>query len=274
MKRIVVSLLCIALLLGSLNACVIVPGSREESTTPDPTTVPTTTTAPPTTQLVTTRPPVTTPFVYTGPAVYRALLREYHEAVYNALRGNGRKRDTEVNTLVFEISYWESLNDVPPGAEMFGYAIEDINHDGVDELVIMSKNYNIVGLYAVVKNQATVVELFTNRFKCKILADGTIYIAASSGAMDNENARCILRKDALYVLDAISSQSGVKDEANGVVFHKTVEDKKKKITEEQYEKALKDYPSWGYVPERKTTTCYGTNPAKESGLRFIPIIAP
>ena len=67
-----------------------------------------------------------------------------------------------------------------------GYAIHDINGDGIPELIILSKDYyDVCAIYTLRGGNPVLVGAYWSRNRCEIDKNGTIYISGSSGASDS-----------------------------------------------------------------------------------------
>jgi hypothetical protein len=68
----------------------------------------------------------------------------------------------------------------------FGYAIHDINGDGIPELFILSEDYyDIHAIYTLHDGSPVLVGAYWSRNRCAIDKDGIIYINGSNGAADS-----------------------------------------------------------------------------------------
>ena len=75
----------------------------------------------------------------------------------------------------------------------FGYAIRDINEDGIPELFILSKDdysddYTINSIFTLHNGSTILVGAYWSRNQCMLAKDGTIYINGSSGADETLSA--------------------------------------------------------------------------------------
>lgn len=67
-----------------------------------------------------------------------------------------------------------------------GYAIRDINNDGIPELFIISKEYHdIYAIYTLRRGNPVLLGAYWSRNRCAVDNDGIIYINGSGGASDN-----------------------------------------------------------------------------------------
>ncbi|MCL1912459.1 MAG: hypothetical protein FWG10_00910 [Eubacteriaceae bacterium] len=71
----------------------------------------------------------------------------------------------------------------------FGYAIHDVNSDGIPELFLLSENnYDIHAVYTLVDSKPALVGAYWSRNRCAIDKDGVIYVSGSNGADDSFSA--------------------------------------------------------------------------------------
>ena len=82
----------------------------------------------------------------------------------------------------------------------FGYAMRDINEDGMPELFILSEDeywgdYTITAFYTLCRGRPTLVGAYWSRNRCTLGIDGTVYIEGSSGAYDSFSASFALNSE-------------------------------------------------------------------------------
>jgi len=188
MKRIISLLTCAAVLLG-FAACGVLGGDNppaETTTEPITTTKPTTTAEPTTTAPVTQ--PVKVPDSYKdAPAAYKPILDDLYRFV-TIISGNEMVDILPSGKAeIMEMPYGILENDVYQKGFM-GYAVKDINQDGVPELIILSKAYDgknvpfIYSIFTLKNNKPVNIGIYWSRNKGKLAADGTIYNLSSGGA--------------------------------------------------------------------------------------------
>ena len=71
-----------------------------------------------------------------------------------------------------------------------GYAIKDLNGDGINEMILLSDNYFVIGVFTLVDNKPFLLDGFCNRYTCDITGSGLLYIHSSSGAGDGYDKKC------------------------------------------------------------------------------------
>ncbi len=69
-----------------------------------------------------------------------------------------------------------------PSVEKFGYALSDLNKDGIDELLFMSEDGFIHAMFTLCDNQPVLLDAFWSRYSCVILENGDIFARGSGGA--------------------------------------------------------------------------------------------
>ncbi len=95
---------------------------------------------------------------------------------------------TEIHSKVKELS-----------VNSFGYAVRDINNDGITELLLICDNYAIIELYTLVNNEAKLSMFFWPGFTGTISSDGKLYseMLASSTNM------------TYYAIEALNAEKGI-----------------------------------------------------------------
>jgi len=166
-KKLIVAVLCLCLL--ALCAC----GWGE----PEEITVPATTTAIPTTTEAPTTLPIEYPANYRdAPEAYKPVLNEFY---YQAQNGSSQTGDI----YVLEPWFFE-MDDL-------GYAVQDINGDGVPELLLLTKgeysgfaaeeNPFILTLFTLTNDRPVHLAYYWRRERAQLAADGIIYFVAGLG---------------------------------------------------------------------------------------------
>ena len=103
------------------------------------------------------------------------------------------KGDAYINDEQQLRALYYSIEEPLRGNSNFGYAIRDINGDGISELFILSEDdgaddYTINAFYTLRNDNTVLVGAYWSRNRCALDADGTIYIDGSSGADDSVSA--------------------------------------------------------------------------------------
>ena len=172
-----------------------------------------------------------------------------------------------------EIEYSGNINEawrlwcscVDTRLSNLGYAIYDINNDGIPELIILSDYFFIHAIFSFIDNKPILVGAFWTRSPCAIDGDGTLYIHESSGAADNNSAlyNMIPGTAELQLIEMVGIESH--DEQAGEIFMEArcyrIQNGNKTII--SYEEAL---AFWEQFPDLFTNS-----PTKYLGLVFIPL---
>ena len=171
---------------------------------------------------------------------YAVILDQYRAAIGNS--GDAEEmadqlvlrleKDAQIEDEAALRELYTSVEEPLRGKSNFGYAIRDINEDGIPELFILSENeypgeYTINAFYTLRGGRATLVGAYWSRKRCQVGADGTVYIDGSSGADNSFSASYSLRSEAGELL-LIEERPGLSDypdvtaEEAGLVFNALV----------------------------------------------------
>ena len=132
---------------------------------------------------------------------YADLARLYVDHINGWINGSCPDHDL-FNPLVVE-DFW-SYDQAKTRA---GFILTDVNADGVYELLIISEEDDIVGLYTMVNGKLREVIAGGYRNHCSLLSDGSFYIQGASGYMSASYSTWYLRTvgklwyDSGYLLD-------------------------------------------------------------------------
>jgi len=168
----------IALLLG-LCACGRQAVPEKMGATTVPIIIEATTEAPATTTV-----PVTIPIEYpasykAAPAAYKPILDDLYRFVYLV------SNDIETNDVYGETGIAEAPNFALENGEIrhgyVGYAIKDINRDGVPELLILTKDLAVFSWFTIRGDEPVHLAAYTLRVPASFAADGTIYVKGAGG---------------------------------------------------------------------------------------------
>ncbi len=80
-----------------------------------------------------------------------------------------------------ELSIWH-YRSIPKEQGSFGYALEDLNGDGSDELILLLIDYSVLAIFTTVGGEVRLVDAYWPRHDCMISDDGTLYTLSSGGA--------------------------------------------------------------------------------------------
>jgi len=162
---------------------------------------------------------------------------------------------------------WRGDTYITEFVRSLGYAVVDINHDGIPELLLLTKEspYNpkepfIHSLFTLKDDQPVNVGYYWGRHRGHLAADGTIYTRGSGGGSCTTLGSFKLKPGAaeLTQLTEYESDYFPGDDTNNAgfpYFFKLVDGKNQYITEKEF---------WALCEKYE-------NPAKPMKLNFIPI---
>ena len=155
----------------------------------------------------------------------------------------------------FEILVYE------PGAKL-GYALYDINKDGVPELFILTEDHTILAIYSLIDDAPVLVGAYWSRNRCAMDKTGTLYIHASSGASDSYSASYSFSSGGELNLTEMVGVESFDEQGNAFPepqYYRIVNGKKLIVNEEEAVSAWRKFPD-----------VYSDNPTKDAGLNFVP----
>jgi len=258
MKALLAAALCLCLL--ALCACGEVVVIEETTAT---------TTQAPTTTLAPTTLPIEYPASYRdAPEAYKPILDDLFKSIY--ILSN--------NILDAEDDLWgETGISDPPGFMFYrdgefrdkymGYAIKDINKDGVPELLIMtsdSSKSRILSLFTLKDDVPVHLDSYWNRHYGHLAADGTIYTSSYGGIMSIGLCSYKLESGATELTQLTKHHSGFIDGKDvylrgdfsyGESRQATIYDEQQVISEKDFKKVESKH----------------NNPPNPMPLTFIPI---
>ena len=127
------------------------------------------------------------PSYTTYDTTYDAILKMYLRVIEARRKNQSEGRHDLFNDNI----YWEVTFENTPDAlnkqaifvkSTLGYAITDINGDGIDELIIGSKNANVYEVFTMDNGKVRELIRAGARYRCSLLKDGTFWRFGSSGA--------------------------------------------------------------------------------------------
>lgn len=160
--------------------------------------------------------PESTDIVIPEDAAYDVIVDYYRSFMH---RNETTDIEIEIQNLYDNIALEINLNDEQKEYELWcscvdtrnsklGYAIHDINYDGVPELLILSEGYYIHTIYSLQDGVPILVGGYWNRYSCAVDKAGLLYTDASSGAADNYYASYSLTSDnELQLVEMIGVES-------------------------------------------------------------------
>ncbi len=158
--------------------------------------------------------------------------------------------------MLIETSIW-SYRDFLKDKDAFGFALADLNHDGVDELILLLKDYTILAIFTTINNEVALIDAYWAKHRCAIYNTGILYTLTSSGA-----------SQWYYRTQYISSQSGelklLQEYGNSNdEYYKVIDGEKCNINEKDFIEFQKEYPTLSDVTASDIT--------KKSGIEFRPL---
>jgi hypothetical protein len=149
-------------------------------------------------------------------------------------------------------------------AENSGYAVYDINNDGIPELFVMSEDYFIYAIFSMHNKTPVFVGGYWSQHSCAVDGSATLYVNASSGVSDKYCATYLLISAAedLKLIEMFGSES--RDDKTGEFlpeprFFRIAGGVREIIGEEEAKVLWESFPS-----------VYVDNPSKNAGLAYIP----
>lgn len=196
----------------------------------------------------------------TGSVSYNSITEKYEELV-NCLK-NGEELPSRDGEKEFEKAVYDAVFDAvmtnKDKAEEMAYGRKDLNRDGKDELILLSKNLDIYAVFA--KKDGITVSLFTPGCDAVIDSRGIFYL--HSGTRFNTKIEIKKLIDGELVGDEFGSSSET-DSLDDVVYYKTENGERKEITRSEYIQ-LSDSVSGEFSSSRNTVKCLG--------IRVVPVI--
>lgn len=211
-------------------------------------------------------------------ALYRKVIHTcawYEDSKHNTYAENLGITDPEQKTLFEELLYAAFLNYPGRGGEdqaalahklSCGYAIKDINADGVDELVLMQDDYTVVAVLSMSNDKPVLLDTYRSRKTCWIDGDGRLHVRGSNGAdVGSHTVYKIADGGAeleMLIEFGLAGHEWVDGEAIQK-YYKLENDLAMNITKEEYEQL---FEQWKY------NGMSGTAVTKDhSGLAFTPL---
>ena len=147
------------------------------------------------------------------------------------------------------------------------YAIQDLNSDGIPELIILSNNDYVYvhAIFSLIDGSPGLIDAFWSRHSCEISKDGTLYVHSSGGASDNDTTSYTIapRKSELNMILKVGQET-YDDQTGETLSHcrwfRVQNGRKTIISEQEAEAALVKFP--GEYPDNIT---------KKAGLTFITL---
>ena len=143
-----------------------------------------------------------------------------------------------------ELDYnWQNmLMDVATGIDnpnvaSFGYAIKDLNNDGIDELLFLREDSFLLAVFTLYNDEPFLLDAFWYRYKGMILENGTVFVHGSNGAADYKYSIRQLNENSTEFTSLLSFG----EDGEGK-YYKQISDKKEFIDETEFNLLLSEYP--------------------------------
>ncbi len=117
----------------------------------------------------------------------------------------------------------------------FGYTVQDLNKDGIDELILRLDDHTVIAIFSMVGGKPILLGNFWNRHRCWIDTEGLLHISGSNSAWNSVwHIYRISDQTGNLILLEEGGTDGY-DEASGTtLFYKLVNNEKVYVTEEEY----------------------------------------
>ncbi len=147
----------------------------------------------------------------------------------------------------------------------FGYAIKDINGDGVDELCLLTKEFTMVAIFTKHNGKPIFLEDFGNRKRGYVNENRQIIIVGSSGAdVSSQEVYRIDTATGRLVFEEAIGLDGHTEELQAIYYHQ-IGDKRTYISEVEYNALQNQAPYRGIGAEKSRELL---------GVDYTPLFMP
>ena len=170
------------------------------------------------------------------------------------------------SALLFSLNRTEDTLTIKHSERSWGYAIKDLNRDGIDELVLLNEDYTVVALFSMANGKPVLLDSYEPYRNCWIDETGALHVLDSAGVegWTNTVQRITDGGEQLELIAKFGSDGYQWNGSEYVpTYYQTVNGQNVRITEEQCHALEEQY---GVFWESQ-----GAQATKEfSGLCFIP----
>ena len=179
-----------------------------------------------------------------GSTEYWTVISDYQTIVNSLLSGNFEKdyyNGVLPNALnqAIEDRWVAMISDAADGLESpvwadFGYIVNDLNNDGITELIFIRNDYTVLAIFTTIDGDPYLVDAFWSKHKGIILSTGELMSFDSSSAQDFCYTVYQLEDNMFNMKTSFGMENGT--------FFSTIENKKTTIPKADYEKLRALYP--------------------------------
>ena len=132
------------------------------------------------------------------------------------------------------------------GFESFGYALKDINNDGIQELILMLNDYTIITIISMVDGAPVVLDWYYPKKVACFTKGGEIIVCGSNGAYRSEyEVYCLESNKDVMLLKTRFGLNGINDDGEIIYFS----NQESNIGEDQFKSLLREYLGENYENE-------------------------
>ena len=172
--------------------------------------------------------------------------------------------------IYYAIDYLYRNRSTPESKLYLGYAIKDLNRDGVDELVLIDKAYTVGAVFSQVNGKPVLLRAYEQRDSAWIDANGWLHENGSNGADYSTNAVYkIAEGGASLQLISEFGQDGTEwvGEEAVTIYYKLVNREKVRITEAEFVALEEQYGEYLGSQDGAAAT------KEQAGLSFVSLFA-
>ncbi|MBR6768751.1 MAG: hypothetical protein IKM34_04615 [Clostridia bacterium] len=161
--------------------------------------------------------------------------------------------------IYYALSYLYRNRTTPENKLLLGYAIKDLNHDGVDELVLMDEACTVGAVFSTVNGKPVLLRAYEQRDSAWIDANGWLHENGSNGADHSVNAIYKIAAGGAS-LDLVA-EFGTGDQT----YYQLIRGEKKEITEAEFVALEEQYGKYLGSQDGAAAT------KEQAGLSFVSL---